>query len=258
MSSARVVRRVLVLALVVAFVLVCPVSIRASEKILQGYRLEVTNRGGHSSLPVRDNAIWHLASGLRLGDFDFPVNLDEVNRQFFERSAAQISGSLGNDIGAVVRGERDRAVVARVAAVGPVFNSRLRTTCVPTRLEGGGHADNALPQTAHAVVNCRVLPSETEADVRQMLIRALANDKIKVTPVNKFFPSPASPLMPEIMAAVEGVTQAIVTQAMWPGVPRRADDVDRRYRFEISTLRRHCRLRHLDRSTTGRSISTDS
>ena len=167
MSSARVVRRVLVLAMVVAFVLVCPVSIRASEKIFQSYRLEVTNRGGHSSLPVKDNAIWHLVGGLvRLGDFDFPVNLDEVNRQFFERSAAQIGGSLGNDIGAVVRGERDRAVVARVAAVGPVFNSRLHTTCVPTRLEGGGYADNALPQTAHAVVNCRVLPTREGAFVQ--------------------------------------------------------------------------------------------
>jgi acetylornithine deacetylase/succinyl-diaminopimelate desuccinylase-like protein len=104
-------------------------------------------------------------------------------------------------------------VVARVAGVGPVFNSRLRTTCVPTRLEGG-HADNALPQTARAIVNCRVLPNETEEDVRQQLIRALANDKIKVTPTNKFFPSPPSPLTPEIMSAVERVTQSL-----WPGVP---------------------------------------
>ena len=189
-------------------------SIQASEKIFQTYRLEVTNRGGHSSLPVKDNAIWHLAGGLaRLAEFDFPVNLDDVNRQYFERSAALIGGSLGDDFRAVANGNRDPAVVARVAAVGPVFNSRLRTTCVPTRLEGG-HADNALPQTARAVVNCRVLPGETEEDVRQTLIRVLANDPIKVTPVNKFFPSPASPLTAEIMGAVERVTQAL-----WPGVP---------------------------------------
>jgi len=189
-------------------------SLQASEKIVQSYRLEVTNRGGHSSLPVKDNAIWHLAGGLaRLADFDFPVNLDEVNRQFFERSSTQIGGSLGDDFRAVANGNRDPAIVARVAAVGPVFNSRLRTTCVPTRLEGG-HADNALPQTARAVVNCRVLPNETEEDVRQQLVRALANDKIKVTPTNRFFPSPPSPLTPEIMSAVERVTQAL-----WPGVP---------------------------------------
>src|SRR5499433_1451770 len=189
-------------------------SIQASEKIFQTYRLEVTNRGGHSSLPVKDNAIWHLAGGLaRLAEFDFPVNLDDVNRQFFERSAAQIGGSLGDDFRAVASGNRDPAVVARVAATGPIFNSRLRTTCVPTRLEGG-HADNALPQTAQAVVNCRVLPNEAEEDVRQTLIRVLANDQIKVTPVNKFFPSPASPLTPEIVGAVEHVTQSL-----WPGVP---------------------------------------
>ena len=189
-------------------------SIQASEKIFQTYRLEVTNRGGHSSLPVKDNAIWHLAGGLtRLADYDFPVSLDEVNRQFFERTSAQINGPLADDFRAVANGNRDPAVVARVAAVGPVFNARLRTTCVPTRLEGG-HADNALPQLARAVVNCRVLPNQTEEEVRQLLVRALADDAIKVTPVNKFFPSPASPLTPEIMGAVQRVTQE-----MWPGVP---------------------------------------
>jgi acetylornithine deacetylase/succinyl-diaminopimelate desuccinylase-like protein len=189
-------------------------SIQASEKIVLNYQLEVTNKGGHSSLPVKDNAIWHLAGGLaRLGDFDFPVHLDEVNRRFFERTAANVSGPLGDDIRAVVRGERDPAVVARVAAMGPGVNARMRTTCVPTRLEGG-HANNALPQTARALVNCRVLPNETEEDVRQTLIRALASDKITVTPTNRFFPSPASPLTSEIMGAVERATQE-----MWPGVP---------------------------------------
>ena len=189
-------------------------SIQASEKIFQTYRLEVTNRGGHSSLPVKDNAIWHLAGGLsRLADYDFPVSLDEVNRQFFERTSAQITGPLADDFRAVANGNRDPAVVARVAAVGPVFNARLRTTCVPTRLEGG-HADNALPQLARAVVNCRVLPNQTEEEVRQLLVRALADDAIKVTPVNRFFPSPASPLTPEIVGAVQRVTQE-----MWPGVP---------------------------------------
>jgi len=189
-------------------------SIQASEKIFQTYRLEVTNRGGHSSLPVKDNAIWHLAGGLsRLADYDFPVSLDEVNRQFFERTSAQINGPLADDFRAVANGNRDPAVVARVAGVGPVFNARLRTTCVPTRLEGG-HADNALPQLARAVVNCRVLPNQTEEEVRQLLVRALADDAIKVTPVNRFFPSPASPLTPEIMGAVQRVTQE-----MWPGVP---------------------------------------
>ncbi|MGH7302041.1 MAG: M20/M25/M40 family metallo-hydrolase [Candidatus Rokuibacteriota bacterium] len=189
-------------------------SVQASEKIVQSYRLEVTNRGGHSSLPVKDNAIWHLAGGLaRLAEFDFPVNLDDVNRGFFEWAATQGGGSLGDDIRAVARGDRDPTLVARIAAASPLYNARLRTTCVATRLEGG-HADNALPQTARAVVNCRVLPNETERDVRRTLVRVLANDKIKVTPIGRFFPSPPSPLTPEIVGAVERVTQAL-----WPGVP---------------------------------------
>jgi len=114
---------------------------------------------------------------------------------------------------AIASGSSDPAVVARLAGAGAVFNARLRTTCVATRLEGG-HANNALPQTARAVVNCRVLPGESEEDVRRTLIDALATDKITVTPMNRFFPSPASPLTPEVMRAVESVTAA-----MWSGVP---------------------------------------
>ena len=189
-------------------------NLQASEKIVQNYRLEVTNPGGHSSLPIKDNAITHLAAGLaRLGEFDFPVRLDDVNRTFFERTAAIVPGALSDDMRAIAGGSRDSALVARIAAAGPVFNSRLRTTCVATRLEGG-HANNALPQTARATVNCRVLPGESEDDVRRTLVGALANDKITVTPTNRFFPSPASPLTPEVMRAVE-----TVTAAMWSGVP---------------------------------------
>ena len=189
-------------------------NLQASEKIVQSYRLEVKNPGGHSSLPVKDNAISHLAAGLtRLGEFDFPVRLDEVNRTFFERTAAIVPGALGDDMRAIAGGSRDPQVVARLAGAGPVFNSRLRTTCVATRLEGG-HATNALPQTARAVVNCRVLPGESEDEVRRTLVGVLANDKITVTPLNQFFPSPASPLTRDVMRTVEAVTAA-----MWPGVP---------------------------------------
>ena len=189
-------------------------NLQASEKIVQSYRLEVKNPGGHSSLPVKDNAISQLAGGLaRLGEFDFPVRLDEVNRTFFERTAAIVPGALGDDMRAIAGGSRDPQVVARLAGAGPVFNSRLRTTCVATRLEGG-HATNALPQTARAVVNCRVMPGDSEDEVRRTLVGVLANDKITVTPLNQFFPSPASPLTRDVMRAVEAVTAA-----MWPGVP---------------------------------------
>src|SRR5262250_2809303 len=187
--------------------------IQVSEKIFQSYRLEVTNTGGHSSLPVKDNAIWHLAGGLsRLADFDFPVNLDDVNRQFFEWVATRVGGSLGDDIRAVVRGERNPDVVARVAAMGPVINSRLRTTCVPTRLEGG-HADNALPQTARAVVNCRVMPGHSAEDVQRTLEQVLADPKIVVTVTEPAVTSDPSPLDPAVLKPVEEITEQ-----MWPGV----------------------------------------
>ncbi len=189
-------------------------NIQASEKIVQSFRLEVKNKGGHSSLPVKDNAIYHLAEGLtRLAQADFPVRLDEVNRAFFERTGGLTGGPLGADMLALAAGSRDPSVVARVAAAGPVYNSRMRTTCVATRLEAG-HANNALPQTATAVVNCRVLPDETREDARRTLVAILANDAITVTPIGPFFPSPPSPLTPELMRAVE-----TVTRELWPGVP---------------------------------------
>jgi acetylornithine deacetylase/succinyl-diaminopimelate desuccinylase-like protein len=189
-------------------------DVQASEKVYQSYRLEVTNRGGHSSLPVKDNAIYHLAEALaRLAAFDFPAVLDEVNRGYFDRQASIVGGPLGADLRALGRGEAEPAVVARVAAVHPYFNAMLRTTCVATRLEAG-HADNALPQAARATVNCRLLPGAAEPAVRETLVRVLANDRIAVTPANRAFSSPASPLTPEIMRAVEAVTAE-----MWPGLP---------------------------------------
>jgi acetylornithine deacetylase/succinyl-diaminopimelate desuccinylase-like protein len=189
-------------------------GLQASEKIVQNYRLEVKNRGGHSSLPVKDNAIYHLADGLaRLAAFDFPIKLDYVNRAYLERVAAMFSGLLGEDMRAVARGSRDEHVVNRLSAMGPTMNARLRTTCVATRLEAG-HANNALPQMARALVNCRVLPGESDEEVRQTLVKVLANDQITVTPTNRFFPNPASPLTSEIVGAVEKITTE-----MWPGVP---------------------------------------
>lgn len=189
-------------------------NVQASEKIVQSFRLEVKNKGGHSSLPVKENAIYRLANGLaRLGQSDFPVQLDEVNRAFFERTGASTTSPLGADMQALARGDRDPAMVARVADAGAIFNARMRTTCVATRLEAG-HANNALPQTATAVVNCRVLPNETREQTQRTLAGILGDEQISITPVGPFFPSPPSPLQPEFMRAVEAVTAEL-----WPGVP---------------------------------------
>ena len=193
-------------------------AVQASEKVYQSFRLEVRNKGGHSSLPVKDNAIFRLAAGLdRLAKFDFPVNLNEVTRSYFTRMSKLETGQTAADMKAVaeLRSEARNGTQAAIARLSesPYYNALMRTTCVATRLEGG-HADNALPQMARALVNCRILPQETAADVERTLRRTLADDQITLTPVAVSKPSPPSPLKPEIMQPIEQITQA-----MWPGVP---------------------------------------
>jgi acetylornithine deacetylase/succinyl-diaminopimelate desuccinylase-like protein len=190
-------------------------AVEASQKIYYSYNLEVRNKGGHSSLPVRENAITQLASALvRLGRFEFPVRLDEVNRLYFERMSKMVSQPLAGDMAAIAAGSLKPPRIARVAEANPYYNARLRTTCVATMLEGG-HADNALPQLARARVNCRVLPGETEASVRATLADIIDDERVTISDAGyEFTPSPASPLTPEIMGAVEAVTAEL-----WPGVP---------------------------------------
>ena len=183
--------------------------------MFQDFRLEVTNSGGHSSLPVKDNAIYHLAAGLaRLAEFEFPVELNEVTRGYFERSAERPDRSEDGR-----RHARGRAADARISRRrrGCRRRSRtttrmMRTTCVATRLLGG-HANNALPQLASANVNCRILPGVSPASVKDKLVEVLADPKIKVSFVDEANPSKPSPLRPDVMGAVESLTKQ-----MFPGV----------------------------------------
>ena len=185
--------------------------LQTSEKVPINFRLEVTNPGGHSSRPQKDNAIYQLAEGLvRLSGFEFPASLNETTRMYFERTASQHSGQLADDMRGAAKTPPDPAALARLSA-DSVYNSTLRTTCVATRLEGG-HATNALPQTARATVNCRVLPGEKPEDVQATLVRVLASDKITVTVTSEFIASPPSPLNPDLMSRVERITTE-----MWPG-----------------------------------------
>ena len=188
-------------------------SIQVGEKVFQTYTLEVTNAGGHSSVPVKDNAIYHLANGLaRLGAFDFPFKLSDTTRAYFTRMSAIETGQVAADMRAILRDPPDAEAIARLS-VNPANNSTYRTTCVATMLEAG-HATNALPQRARATVNCRILPGEPVEEVQQTLARVLANDKIKITPVGAATLSPAPPLTREILGPVEAVSSQ-----MWPGVP---------------------------------------
>ncbi|HYA17048.1 MAG TPA: M20/M25/M40 family metallo-hydrolase [Bryobacteraceae bacterium] len=188
-------------------------QIEAAEKVFLSFRLEVTNPGGHSSLPTKDNAIYHLAGGLaRLANFDFPVHLFDVTRGELERMAALDSSQTGADMKAVLINPGDTAAVERLSKV-PLYNALLRTTCVATMLSGG-HAENALPQTASATVNCRLLPVDNPADVEKTLIAVLDDPKISVTQMAPPKFSRFTPINTQVMAAVTAATGK-----QWPGLP---------------------------------------
>ena len=189
-------------------------GIQVGERVFQSYQLEVTNPGGHSARPPRDNAIYHLADGLsRLGKFDFPFKLSATTRLFYERMSKIETGQTAADMQAILRDPPDRDAMERLYTISPEHNSTVRTTCVATMVDAG-HATNALPQRARAVVNCRVLPGESVDAVRDTLVRVLADDKIKITAMGEAVLSPPPPMTPAIMEAVEAITND-----MWPGVP---------------------------------------
>jgi acetylornithine deacetylase/succinyl-diaminopimelate desuccinylase-like protein len=189
------------------------VNVQTTEKLFQSFWLEVTNKGGHSSQPTKDNAIYRLADGLgRLEKFDFPVHLNDTTRVYFERLAPLQPGQDGQDMKAILASPPDAAAAARLSAR-PAFNAQLRTTCVATRLEGG-HADNALPQLARAMVNCRIVPGETPQEVQATLEKALADDQIAVKPDRLDTASQPSPLTKELSDAI-----GKVAPKFWPGVP---------------------------------------
>jgi acetylornithine deacetylase/succinyl-diaminopimelate desuccinylase-like protein len=188
-------------------------SVQAAEKHYVTFRVEATNKGGHSSLPVKDNAIYSLTRGLsKLAAYEFPVHLTEVTTAFFERSAAIVGGEDAADMKAVTSPTPDPQAVARLSKT-PLYNALLRTTCVPTMLEGG-HAENALPQMARAVVNCRVIPGENPSDVRRTLERLFDEPAVKVTAITDYPTSPVSPIRPDLLQTIERITTEL-----WPGVP---------------------------------------
>jgi acetylornithine deacetylase/succinyl-diaminopimelate desuccinylase-like protein len=186
--------------------------VQAAEKVSVHFRLEVKNPGGHSSRPRPDNAIYELSEGLaKFGKFHFPVKLNETTRIYFSRSAQFQSGQAADDMRAVARDTPDPEAAARLSQ-SPTYNSTLRTTCVATRLDGG-HANNALPQTARATVNCRILPDDPVEGVLKT-IQQVVGDKVTVTRMSEPVPSAPSALRPEVMGPIEKVTGEF-----WPGVP---------------------------------------
>jgi acetylornithine deacetylase/succinyl-diaminopimelate desuccinylase-like protein len=187
--------------------------LQLGEKVSVMYRLEVKDRGGHAATPRKDTAINRLAEGLaRLAKYDFPVKLTAATRGYFERMADFESGQEAADMHAILRDPPDPAAVARLSSR-PNQNAQLRTTCVATRFQAG-IADNAMPQIAQALVNCRVLPGEPVSAVKETLFKVLGDDRITVTQVGVYTLSPPSPLNPEIVQAIEKVSADF-----WPGIP---------------------------------------
>jgi len=187
-------------------------DLQVSEKYVVNFRLEVHNKGGHSSMPVTDNAIYRLAAALQhLANFGFPLKTNEVTAAYFQQMAKIETGPMKEDLAKAAKGSQES--MQRLAAATPAFNATLRTTCVATMLEGG-HAFNALPQTARATVNCRVLPGESVEEVQTTLARVLADPEISVTPTWTHVASAPSPLNPEIMQTIERLSAEF-----WPSAP---------------------------------------
>jgi acetylornithine deacetylase/succinyl-diaminopimelate desuccinylase-like protein len=188
-------------------------DVQVSEKYVVNFRLEVTNKGGHSSMPVPDNAIYHLAHALdKLSRFGFPLKTNDVTRTYFEELAKiEQRPVIKLDLMKVGSGAPD--ALRRIAAVSPAWNATLRTTCVATQLEGG-HARNALPQLAAANVNCRVLPEDSLDYVKQTLTNLIADNEVHLSVEGEIEQGPASPLRPDV---IKGINR--VTDSLWPGVP---------------------------------------
>jgi acetylornithine deacetylase/succinyl-diaminopimelate desuccinylase-like protein len=190
-------------------------EVQAAEKVYQDFRLEVRNSGGHSSMPVKDNAIYRLAAALsKLAAFEFPPQLNDITRAYFTRAApAQPDAQTRADMLAVAKEPMDKAAAARLSAGSAYFNSLLRTTCVATQLDGG-HAPNALPQLATANVNCRILPGVSVSAVVAELTKVVADPGIQISLVDEATPSKPAVLRDDVMKATE-----TIVASMFPGVP---------------------------------------
>jgi len=198
-------------------------DVEATEKVYSDFQITAANRGGHSSLPRPDNAIYELTAALgKLAAYTFPFEMNEVTRSYFTNLAGQETGETASDMRAILAAPPDLAAAARLSAE-PSFNANFRTTCVATRLSAG-HANNALPQTAQANVNCRIFPGHSPEEIRQQLIVLFGDAKLSVkyvsdsgefsgtAPERKAMIPPAP--IPEVFAPLTRLTEAL-----WPGVP---------------------------------------
>jgi len=189
-------------------------GVQVGEKVVQQFRMETTNPGGHSSVPIKDNAIYQLSQGLlKVRDYDFPLQLNDVTRAFFAKAGAGRADEMGKAMVAISRDPNDKAAEA-ILNKDRGFHSMLRTTCVATLLDGG-HAENALPQRAGANINCRMFPGDTMEGVKAQLDKAIGDPGVKLTPLQPIrAKSTPAPLDPKVIGPMEKVAAKY-----YPGAP---------------------------------------
>src|SRR5688572_25775368 len=185
--------------------------VQVGEKHSASYRLEVRNSGGHSSMPVKENAIYRLAAALqRVSTLEFAFRLDDVTRKYLEALASLEAEPMASQLRKAAGG--DPAAMRAVAEASPAWNAVMRTTCVATGRDGG-HAENALPQTAGARINCRILPDQTAEEVEAALRQTVADEKVVISAMRSSGASPMSPLRADVLGTVQRLTSTL-----WPGV----------------------------------------
>ena len=198
-------------------------DVEATEKTYADYRLTAVNKGGHSSLPTPDNAIYHVTDALgRIERTPFPIELNAVTRGYFEQMSKIKTGQTGADMKAILATPMPPAALTRLTQT-PVYNSTLRTTCIATMMTAG-HAPNALPQKAQANVNCRILPGHSPEEVRKELVRIVADPAVTIEFVtdagmvlDKGADRTSAP-PPPVNATVQGALEQVAKE-LWPGLP---------------------------------------
>ena len=189
-------------------------SVQVGEKTFANFRVETRNPGGHSSAPVRDNAIYQLSRALvKVDEYEFPLEMTETTRQYFAEAGAARKDEIGRAMVALAANPRDKKAEA-IVNTDRFLHSNLRTTCVATLLDAG-HATNALPQRASANVNCRIFPGHPIEDIGRELSRVIGDPGVSVTAQPPVRPSPPAPPLHE---HIIGPMQKLAAK-YWPGIP---------------------------------------
>ncbi len=188
-------------------------NVQAGEKIHQVYSLEVTNKGGHSSRPEKENAIYRLARAtLKVEELNFPIEVTPVVREYFRVTGPTLDNEIGKAMSAFAKNPDDAAALTTLVN-DPSYNALLHTTCVATQLDAG-HAPNALPQRATAYLSCRVMQGTSPEQVKETLDQAIGDSQVTVAIVRRRDGSKAPELTDEVMKPVRAAAAKL-----WPGVP---------------------------------------